>query len=188
VSAHTSITDEVVAQASAYKLGLLDTAEAVAFERHMEECTVCAREARAFAETVAEMAFSLPESRPSPNVRDSLMRGISPPPVTTRHGEGEWIKTPYEGIDVKVLFVDRATGFITTLMRMAPGAKYPPHHHVGVEHCYVIEGEIKSHDHTLRAGDYEASPLGSFHDTVTTDTGALMLMISNKRDRVFLPS
>lgn len=187
MSQHTSITDEVLAQASAYKLGLLDTAETVAFERHMEECSVCAGEARAFGETVGELAFSLPESRPSPNVREELMRRTSPPPVTVRDGEGEWVKTPYEGIDVKVLFVDRATGFITTLMRMAPGAKYPPHHHVGVEHCYMIEGEIKSHDHVLRAGDYEASALGSFHGMVTTDTGALMLMISNKRDRVFLP-
>lgn len=186
MSQHTSITEEVLAQASAYKLGLLDTAEAVAFERHMEECQVCAGEARALGETVAELAFALPQSAPSPGVRAELMRRTSPDPVMVRHGEGKWIKTPYEGIDVKVLFVDRATGNITTLMRMAPGAIYPPHHHVGVEHCYVIEGEVKSDDHTLRPGDYEASLVGSFHGVVTTDTGCLMLMISNKRDRVFL--
>ena len=65
-----------------------------------------------------------------------------------------WEKTAYAGIEQKTLLVDKATGLITALMRMAPGARLPDHEHVKIEQTYVLEGSLrKSIDGRLLAAD-----------------------------------
>ena len=48
-----------------------------------------------------------------------------------------WEKTAYPGIEQKTLLFDRASGLVTALMRMAPGARLPHHEHVKIEQTYV---------------------------------------------------
>ena len=47
--------------------------------------------------------------------------------------EMEWRTTVFEGVEMKPLYVDRETGLLTVLMRMAPGSVLPDHEHVQVE-------------------------------------------------------
>ena len=54
--------------------------------------------------------------------------------------EMEWRKTKFDGVEMKPLYVDRDTGLLTALLRMAPGATLPDHEHVKVEQTYMLEG------------------------------------------------
>ncbi|MGA3239867.1 MAG: zf-HC2 domain-containing protein, partial [Bryobacteraceae bacterium] len=70
---HEAVTDRVRERASFYRLGLLERAEAAAFEHHLAECDVCRTEARELGDAAAELAFGLVESRPGPRVREELL-------------------------------------------------------------------------------------------------------------------
>ena len=148
---HTTVTDEVRERASLYHLGLLEPSESAEFERHLADCDVCQSEARAFGETAAQMAFALPQSKPAPGVRKRLLQLAIPANVRVRAAEGSWRATPFPGVQVRRLFVDPATGNVTSMLRMQPGAKIPPHRHAAHEQCYVIEGDVFSGDSSLTA-------------------------------------
>jgi anti-sigma factor ChrR (cupin superfamily) len=183
---HSAVTDEVRERASLYHLGLLEPSESAEFERHLSDCEVCQSEARAFAETGAQMALALPQSKPSPSVRERLLKQAIPANVRVRAAEGAWHATPFPGVEVRRLFVDPATGNVTSMLRLQPGAKIPPHRHAGHEQCYVIEGDVFSGDESLSAGDYEVNTLGTNHSFVSTRNGCLLLLINNQADQFFV--
>jgi anti-sigma factor ChrR (cupin superfamily) len=54
----------------------------------------------------------------------------------------EWQKTCFPGCETKTLLLDRTTGLMTMLVRLAPGAILPDHEHVGIEQTYVLEGTL----------------------------------------------
>ena len=87
-----------------------------------------------------------------------------------------WEKTAYPGIEQKTLLVDKQTGLITALMRMAPGTRLPEHEHVKIEQTYVLEGEC-------RAGQFVWRPAGSRHEAWAGPEGGVflaMFQIPNK--------
>jgi len=98
--------------------------------------------------------------------------------LIVRAGEGEWRETEDRGVSFKLLFVDRERATVTTLLRMEPGARIPRHRHLGVEQCLVLEGDVRSGPHRMTAGDFNCSLPGSIHDELTTDGGALLLLVS----------
>ena len=53
-----------------------------------------------------------------------------------------WEKTRFEGVEQKVLLVDRDTGLFTALMKLAPNAHLPDHEHVKIEQTYVLDGSL----------------------------------------------
>lgn len=55
-----------------------------------------------------------------------------------------------------------------------PGAVVPQHRHGHDEECLMLRGELFQDDYLLREGDYQLAPSGTGHDTVNTDTGALI--------------
>jgi len=77
--------------------------------------------------------------------------------------------------------VPRATGFY--IYRMEPGAASAPHHHLGAEEFYVIEGELEDHDGTVyRAGDVVWLDAGTEHNS-TTKTGCTVAVFSEKGEK-----
>lgn len=56
----------------------------------------------------------------------------------------------------------------------APGAVVPQHRHGHDEECLMLRGDLFQDDFLLREGDYQLAPSGSGHETVNTDTGALI--------------
>jgi quercetin dioxygenase-like cupin family protein len=56
----------------------------------------------------------------------------------------------------------------------APGAVVPQHRHGHDEECLMLRGDLFQDDFLLREGDYQLAPAGSGHETVNTDTGALI--------------
>ncbi len=59
-----------------------------------------------------------------------------------RPADMEWKKTRFPGCEVKGLLLDKETGLVTALMRLAPGAVLPDHEHVKIEQTYILEGKL----------------------------------------------
>jgi anti-sigma factor ChrR (cupin superfamily) len=187
MTGHRSVTDEIRDVASAYALGLLEPLENAEFEEHLSECAVCRSEATAFQEVTVELAYILPIAEPPARLRTELLQRASSPGVVVRADESAWKKTPFPGIEARRLFLDKVTGTVTSLLRVAAGAVYPAHRHGGVEHVYVIDGDLIFYDHTLETGDYEVNPGSTDHSSITTKTGCLALVIHNVADELFPP-
>jgi anti-sigma factor ChrR (cupin superfamily) len=184
---HQNVTDEIRDLASIYALGLLETAETDAFEQHLSGCDVCRSEVKAFQEVAGELAYTSPEARPSPRVREELLTRAAPAHVLVRADEGAWQQTPFPGVEIRQLFVDKVTGAVTSMLRAAAGAVYPAHQHGGMEHVYVIDGDLIFDDHILETGDYEVSAGATEHSSITTKTGCMALIIHHAADKVVLP-
>jgi anti-sigma factor ChrR (cupin superfamily) len=101
--------------------------------------------------------------------------------IVVRASEGEWRPTADPGVSFKLLFVDRERATVTTLVRMEPGARIPAHRHLGLEQCLVLEGDLSSGGIEMSAGDFNCSMPGSVHDELTTEGGALFIIISPER-------
>ena len=88
-----------------------------------------------------------------------------------------WQKTPFPGIEFKPLLVDKTSGLMTLLMRMAPGVKLPDHEHVEIEQTYVLEGSLVCGEGECKAGEFVWRPAGSRHEAWGGAQGGLMLAI-----------
>ncbi len=99
----------------------------------------------------------------------------------------EWQSTRFEGVTIKTLIFDRASGLATSLMRMAPGSVLPEHEHVLIEQTWVIEGHLvdKTGPDTgveCKAGQFIWRPAGSRHSAWSPNGGLFLAMfqIPNK--------
>ena len=94
-----------------------------------------------------------------------------------------WEKTAYAGIEQKTLLVDKTSGLITALMKMAPGAHLPDHQHVKIEQTYVLEGSLVCPEGECTAGQFVWRPTGSRHEAWAGAKGGVflaMFQIPNK--------
>ncbi len=108
-------------------------------------------------------------------------------PLASRYVDVEglqWQQTRFPGVEVKVLLEDKETGLLTTLLRMAPGARLPDHEHVEIEQTYVIEGRLLDDEGSCEAGQFVWRPAGSRHEAHTPD-GGLMLAFFLQPNRFF---
>jgi anti-sigma factor ChrR (cupin superfamily) len=103
---------------------------------------------------------------------------------TSRAEEGVWEETGLPGVSFKKLFVDREREYITLLLRMRAGAFYPSHQHGGYEECLVLEGDVRSADVQLHAGDYQRMTGGSLHHPLQTEKGCLLLIIASQENEI----
>lgn len=85
-----------------------------------------------------------------------------------------WQETQFPGVEMKILMEDKATGMMTSLTRLAPGAVLPDHTHVGIEQSWVLEGTLEDHEGAVTAGNYVWRPAGSRHVAKSPD-GCLVL-------------
>lgn len=91
----------------------------------------------------------------------------------------EWRQTAFEGCEMKPLFVDRETGVLTVLLRMAPGATLPDHEHVFTEQTYMLEGRLEDKEGpekglSVGPGEYVARPAGSRHAAWCPEGGLMV--------------
>lgn len=183
-----------------YALGTLSQHEARSFEEHLSEgCADCKAELESFEITVRALGFSAPEELPPARLREELVarvdssapsRPVKPRQrddagefVSIRSSEGRW-RELMEGVLLKKLHVDPATGITTSLVRMMPGTALPIHQHIGVEQFYVIEGDCQVAGQELTSGDYHRAETGSTHQTTSTVGGTLLLLIAPERYEV----
>ena len=91
----------------------------------------------------------------------------------------QWQPSQFEGIQIKVLYVDKEKGEMTCLLKWEPGATLPMHKHPEIEQSFVLEGSFYDHDGICRAGEFVWRQPGSFHET-HSDEGAVLLAIYRK--------
>ncbi len=95
--------------------------------------------------------------------------------------EPEWMDVA-PGIACKLLAVDAEKHVISMMVRLAPGAAYPPHTHVGVEELHLLEGELWIEDRKLYPGDYNRAEPGTGDKRVWSETGCTCVLITSTRD------
>jgi quercetin dioxygenase-like cupin family protein len=186
---HRTANDEVRELASLFAAGALPPNEEAEFAEHAQTCSVCAAEARAFREAASWLPFGGGVAAP-PHLRDKLLARIqqSEPPAgirVVRADEGAWHPL-VPGVAAKRLYQESQTGNVALLVRMEPGAKYPPHSHADVEHCYVLQGDLHFGDFVLRAGDYQCAGVSTSHRDSHTVNGCLVLIVASQQN-AFLP-
>jgi len=96
-----------------------------------------------------------------------------------------WEKTRYEGVETKTLLVDRKTGVLTLLMKMAPGARLPDHEHVEIEQTYVLQGSLVCGEGECKAGEFVWRPAGSRHEAWAGAQGGVMLAMFQIPNRFY---
>ena len=96
-----------------------------------------------------------------------------------------WEKTRYPGVEQKTLLVERETGLLTALMRMAPNARLPDHEHVKIEQTYVLEGTLVCAEGVCRDGGFVWRPAGSRHEAWAGPQGGLFLAMFQVPNKFF---
>ena len=194
-----------------HALGSLSATEVPGLVEHLSTgCTVCANEQAHLEVTLALMdvcqaqdAKTLPT--PGAGVRAKLLEVVATAGaqpferpwqhlnrapgqefgkglLTVSAGVEGFEPTGLAGIEIKPLFVDRASRRVTMLVKMAPGTTYPAHRHATSEECFVVSGDIHVGDRTLRAGDYQVAAQGSVHGVQSTERGCSLFIVSSQDD------
>ncbi len=98
-----------------------------------------------------------------------------------------WEKTRHPGVETKALVADSASGLLTVLTKMAPGAKLPDHEHVMVEQTLVLEGTLYCDEGACKAGDFVWRPAGSRHEAWAGPEGCVALAMFQVPNRFYEP-
>lgn len=184
--AHRTATDEIRELASLFAAGALPAGEEAQFQEHAKTCSVCAEEARAFREAASWLLFASEDIAAPPGLRDKLMARIQqpqPPPgiKVVRANDGAWHPL-VPGVVAKRLYADSPAGTVALLVRMDAGAKYPPHSHADVEHCYVLQGDLRFGELVLNPGDYQCALASTDHRDSHTVNGCTVLIIASQQN------
>jgi anti-sigma factor ChrR (cupin superfamily) len=126
--------------------------------------------------------------RPMPALQERLAHRIAAEtgtqpvlPTPTGWCEPEW-EMVAPGIECKLLATDAPRQRVSMLVRLAPGAEYPPHTHAGVEELHLLDGELWIDDRKLQAGDYNRAVCGTSDQRVWSETGCTCVLITSTSD------
>jgi len=86
------------------------------------------------------------------------------------------------GLAYKILARDLENERVSMLVRLAPGAAYPPHIHVGVEELYLLDGELFIEDRKLYPGAYNRAEAGTGDQRVWSETGCTCVLLTSTGD------
>lgn len=129
--------------------------------------------------SAAMMAALVPDTDPPDHLFAAIEDEIDAPAghgIRTVHaGNADWKKCT-DGIWAKVLLDDPVSGRQIKLIRCSAGAVLPAHEHDHDEYVFMIEGEYRSEDGIVRAGDMQISPAGTVHRASMTPKGCLFLV------------
>jgi len=103
--------------------------------------------------------------------------------------EMPWQPLPFEGCEMKPLYLDSKSGQATLLIRMAPGATLPDHEHALLEQTYMLEGRLVDKEGpdaglSVKAGEFVWRPAGSRHAAWCPE-GGLMIAIFQVPNKFF---
>jgi anti-sigma factor ChrR (cupin superfamily) len=172
-----------------YALRALPASEVAAVEAQMAACPDCRREIETLRPVVsAFVAWPTDVLRPSTSLWDRLARRIAADtgqeplvPEPPRQPEPEW-EEPAPGIFVKLLATDTEQDRVSMLVRLTPGAAYPPHVHADVEELYLLDGELMIDEKKLFPGDYNRGEPGTGDQRVWSETGCTCVLLTSTRD------
>jgi len=173
----------------AYAVQALPAGEVAAVQAHLLACESCRRELEALRPVIGAFA-SWPTDvlRPAANLQVRLAERIAADtggqPVVP--AGRQWIEPGWDnvapGIHCKLLATDDDAHRVSMLVRLEPGAEYPPHTHSGVEELHLLDGELWIDERKLHPGDYNRAEPGTGDKRVWSETGCTCVLITSTKD------
>ncbi|HLK48805.1 MAG TPA: cupin domain-containing protein [Bryobacteraceae bacterium] len=172
-------------------LQALPASEIAVVEAQISGCAECRREIEALR-PITESFISWPTDvlRPSAPLWGRVAERIAPetgtPPFSPAFrvsSRPEW-EEPAPGISCQLLATDTERQRVSMLVRLAPGAEYPPHRHQGVEELHLLHGELMIDARKLYPGDYIRSEPDTVDHRVWTETGCTCVLLTSINDIV----
>jgi anti-sigma factor ChrR (cupin superfamily) len=173
----------------AYAAQALPASEIAAAEAHIASCPDCRRELESLRAVVDRfVAWPTDVLRPTTPLQQRLALRIAEetgkepvPPPLQQWSEPEWEQVA-PGIECKLLATDAERRRVSMLVRLAPGASYPPHTHAGVEELHLLDGELMIDERKLFPGDYNYGAPGAGDDRVWSETGCTCVLVTSTKD------
>jgi len=170
-------------------LRALPASEIPVLEAHLSMCPDCRQEMETLRPIIgAFVSWPTDVLRPTESVWDRLARRIAAetgqapvllPPLPP--SEPDWEEAA-PGLTYKMLAADTEKDRVSLLVRLAPGAHYPPHRHAGVEELYLLHGELWIDDKKLYPGGYNRAEAGTGDQRVWSETGCTCVLLTSARD------
>jgi quercetin dioxygenase-like cupin family protein len=171
-----------------YALQALPASEVPVVESQLSACAECQRELATLRPIIgAFVSWPTDVLRPSTSLWERLARRIAtetgqePVLAPPRPPQPEWEEAA-PGISCKLLATDAEKGRVSMLVRLAPGAEYPPHTHAGVEEVHMLQGVLIVDEKKLYPGDYLRSEPGTTDHRVWSETGCTCVLLTSTRD------
>ena len=173
----------------AYAAQALASSEVAEAEAHIVSCPDCQRELESLRPVVHQFV-SWPSDvlRPTTSLQGRLALRIAEEtgrqpvlPPARQWSEPEWEQVA-PGIECKLLATDTERHRVSLLVRLAPGASYPAHTHVGIEELHLLDGELWIEERKLFPGDYNYGPPGATDHRVFSETGCTCVLITSTKD------
>ena len=121
-----------------------------------------------------------PVSRESRQVLDVLAELSREVPLWIE-SESDW-QPVGSGLSYQVLARDAERERVGMLVRLVPGASYPPHTHAGLEELYLLEGELLIDSKKVIPGDYHRAEARSSDQFVWSGTGCMCVLLTSTED------
>jgi len=176
--------------AALYAAGVLDGEDLHEFQDLLaKKDPAIERELGCWNEVVAAATIARAEPRNAPaNLKARVMAQIGavakPLPAkpavnfySILQSEGEWKTLPVPGVRVKSLANDERRGLSVQLYELAPGTRFPSHHHSGPEECFVVSGDFHVEGRVLHGGDFHHAEAESDHGESFTENGCTLLVM-----------
>jgi anti-sigma factor ChrR (cupin superfamily) len=173
----------------AYALQALPTLEIAAAEAHIASCPDCQRELESLRPVIDRfVAWPTDVLRPTTSLQARLAlriveeTGKQPMvPPARQWSEPAWEQVA-PGIECKLLATDTERDRVSMLVRLAPGASYPPHTHAGIEELHLLDGELWIDERKLFPGDYNYGAPGAGDERVWSETGCTCVLVTSTKD------
>jgi anti-sigma factor ChrR (cupin superfamily) len=173
----------------AYAMQAVPSTDQPAIEAHIASCGQCRRELETLRPIVDSFAsWPIDVLRPPQSLQGRLalriaaQSGAAPMLLPER----QWSEPAWEdvapGISCKLLATDTEKHVVSMLVRLAPGADYPPHTHAGVEELHLLDGELWIDDRKLHPGDYNRAEPGTGDQRVWSETGCTCVLVTSTKD------
>ena len=173
---------------SAYALHALSSAEVRAVEAHLGTCAHCRAELQNLRPVVDSFGAWPRDvlSAPASLQRELASRLAAETGHRVEPNDRPWTGPEWEkvapGIECQLISDDAERHIVTMLVRLAPGAEYPPHTHAGTEELHLLDGELWIDERKLRPGDYNRAEAGTGDKRVWSETGCTCVLITSTRD------
>ena len=187
------ITEQFNELASLKAAGALDEEDVARFNDLLSSCDGASKSAAtSLQDAAAVMAVAQsPLRTPSAALKAKIMARIKTTtkvPTTVSQffsigrDEGEWETLPILGVRVKTLSENPRSGTSVKLYELAPGTRFPGHHHSGPEECFVVSGDFHVQSRVLHAGDFHHAEPESDHQESFTEHGCTLLVMVSTSD------
>lgn len=176
--------------AGAFAIGALPPEEQPTVQAHIADCRVCQEEVESLRGVLNALPCWPPDMLHVPSslwerlaARVTDETRTSPLTATAPTDEPSWEHVA-TGISCKLLAVDSASDRVSMVVRLDPGAEYPPHVHADTEELYLLDGELWIDDRKLMPGDCNRAEPHTADRRVWSQTGCTCVLITSTRDRL----